>query len=122
MSAFQLTYSLLQIPTGQLSDRHGSRVCLPIFSLIWSAATLCLAKMSGLWSMVAARLVKGVGQAGLFPASTNSLARGRVRLMDDDPHALAQGGCFFVGFGHASSEGFYTRKPPEKQRDSLRPS
>lgn len=104
MSAFQLTYSLLQIPTGQLSDRHGSRVCLPIFSLIWSAATLCLAKMSGLWSMVAARLVKGVGQAGLFPASTNSLAR----WVPEKERALFNGilgSCMTLGTGIAMLAG-----------------
>jgi MFS family permease len=100
MSAFQLTYSLLQIPTGQLSDRRGSRLCLPIFSVIWSASTLCLAKATGLWSMVAARLAKGVGQAGLFPGSTNTFAR----WVPEHERALFNGtlaSCMTLGTGIA---------------------
>jgi len=104
MAAFQLTYSLLQIPTGQLTDRRGSRLCLPVFAVIWSAATLVLAKVAGLWSMVAARLAKGVGQAGLFPGSTNSFAR----WVPEGERALFNGtlaSCMTLGTGIAMLAG-----------------
>jgi len=104
MSAFQLTYSLLQIPSGQLSDRHGSRLCLPIFSIIWSVATLLMAKATGLWTMIAARLAKGVGQAGLFPGSTNIFAR----WIPETERALVNGslaGCMTLGTAIATMAG-----------------
>lgn len=75
MSAFQITYSLLQIPTGHFTDKRGARASLPVFAVIWSVATALIAKASGLWILIAARLAKGVGQAGLFPGSTNTFAR-----------------------------------------------
>ena len=75
MSAFQLTYALLQIPTGHYTDRRGSRHGLPLFAVVWSAATALLATASNLWMLLGARLAKGVGQAGLFPGSTNTFAR-----------------------------------------------
>ncbi len=75
MSAFQLTYSLLQIPTGHFTDKRGARASLPVFAVIWSVATALIAKATGLWMLIAARLIKGIGQAGLFPGSTNTFAR-----------------------------------------------
>lgn len=75
MSAFQVTYVLLQIPTGHFTDRRGARASLPVFSLIWSLATAAMAAVGNLWTLVAARLANGIGQAGLFPGSTNTFAR-----------------------------------------------
>ena len=60
MSAFQLTYALLQIPTGHYTDRRGSRHGLPLFAVVWSAATALLATASNLWMLLGARLAKGV--------------------------------------------------------------
>ena len=75
MSAFQISYALLQIPSGHFTDRRGARASLPVFSVIWSVATAAMAAVTNLWLFVAARLFNGVGQAGLFPASTNTFAK-----------------------------------------------
>ena len=75
MGAFQISYALLQIPTGHFTDRHGARKSLPVFSVIWSLATAAMAAVSSLWLLLAARLANGVGQAGLFPGSTNTFAK-----------------------------------------------
>lgn len=75
MGAFQISYSLLQIPTGHFTDQHGARASLPVFSLIWSIATAAMAAVSNLWMLIAARLSNGIGQAGLFPGTTNTFSR-----------------------------------------------
>lgn len=75
MGAFQISYALLQIPSGHFTDRRGARSSLPVFSVIWSMATAAMAGGANLWLLVAARLFNGVGQAGLFPASTNTFAK-----------------------------------------------
>ena len=75
MSAFQVTYVLLQIPTGHFTDRHGARKSLPVFSVIWSLATAAMAAVSSFWLLLVARLANGLGQAGLFPGSTNTFAK-----------------------------------------------
>ena len=75
MGAFQISYALLQIPTGHFTDRHGARKSLPVFSLIWSLATAAMAVVGNLALLLVARLANGVGQAGLFPGSTNTFAK-----------------------------------------------
>lgn len=75
MGAFQISYALLQIPTGHFTDQRGARASLPIFSLIWSLATAAMAVVSSLWMLLVARLSNGVGQAGLFPGSTNIFSK-----------------------------------------------
>ena len=39
-SAWYFSYALMQIPSGWLADRLGSRRALAIFSVVWSLATL----------------------------------------------------------------------------------
>src|ERR1700745_2820426 len=36
MSAFFITYAVVQIPTGWLAERWGTRRALPVFSSLWS--------------------------------------------------------------------------------------
>lgn len=87
MSAFMLTYSLGQIPSGLLADRWGSRRLLPMLSVIWSLATGAMGLAVGWVGLAAARLAGGAAQAGLFPASTNTLSKWMAR----DERALASG-------------------------------
>ncbi len=72
---FFLSYALFQLPTGWLAHTFGSRRALPVFSVLWSAATGCLALASGFASLVGVRLAMGAGQAGIFPASTTTITR-----------------------------------------------
>ena len=75
MSLFFLSYSLGQIPTGWFADRVGSRFALPFFSLLWSAATAMFALFSSAIAFMISRLLNGIGQAGLFPGSTNTISK-----------------------------------------------
>lgn len=75
MALFFLPYALMQIPSGWLAHRKGTRFCLPLFAVAWSAATLLMGKASGLAMLMGARMGQGITQAGLFPASTNTIAK-----------------------------------------------
>ncbi|MDP7051041.1 MAG: MFS transporter [Verrucomicrobiota bacterium] len=75
MALFFLPYALAQIPSGWLSHRRGTRVCLPAFAVLWSAATFLMGKANGLMLLAGARIGQGISQAGIFPASTNTIAK-----------------------------------------------
>lgn len=74
MSAFFWSYALFQVPSGWLSKTAGSRRALALFAAGWSACTAAMALAGGLVSLLASRLTMGVAQAGVFPASTQSVA------------------------------------------------
>jgi MFS family permease len=73
LGAFFWGYAVLQIPSGWLGDRFGSRGPLALFSAAWSVATGLMALMTGYASLVALRLTCGAAQAGLFPCSTKTM-------------------------------------------------
>jgi sugar phosphate permease len=75
MLLFFLSYGLGQLPTGWMGDRLGSRRMLAVFAVGWSAATAAMGLAFGLPLLIATRLLNGLAQAGLFPCSTNSIAR-----------------------------------------------
>lgn len=74
-SAFFVTYALFQIPSGWLATRWGTRILLPVISLLGSAATVVMGVAGGYPGLFSARLASGTAQAGLFPGSVNSLAK-----------------------------------------------
>ncbi len=73
MGAFFWTYSLFQVPSGWVSERLGTRVALSLFALGWSVATFGIGVAPGFWLLIVAQLLMGVAQAGVFPASCNSI-------------------------------------------------
>ncbi|MCA9077456.1 MAG: MFS transporter [Planctomycetaceae bacterium] len=73
MGAFFWTYSLFQVPSGWAAERAGTRVALTLFALGWSAGCLGIGLAPGFWLLITAQLVMGVAQAGIFPASLNSI-------------------------------------------------
>lgn len=75
MSAFFFSYALCSIPAAQVGQRFGSRRVLPFFATVWSAATAATALVGGLGGFLAARIVQGVAQAGLFPTTTVTVAK-----------------------------------------------
>ena len=74
MSAFFIGYAVFQIPAGSLANVWGSRRALPVYALVWSAATAWMAMATGYWSLLTSRLVCGVSQAGLFPGCVNTIS------------------------------------------------
>ena len=70
IAAWQLGYALMQLPSGWLADRIGSRPSLALFIVAWSgmlgAATWCTTYNS----LIAVWGLMGMAQAGVFPCST----------------------------------------------------
>ena len=73
MGAFFWTYAIFQIPCGWFSERVGTRIALTIFAVGWSVATIGIGVAPGFWLLVVAQLIMGAAQAGIFPASCNSI-------------------------------------------------
>ena len=73
MGAFFWTYAIFQVPSGWFSERLGTRIALSIFTLGWSAAMLGIGIAPGFWLLIVAQLTMGIAQAGLFPATCNSI-------------------------------------------------
>jgi MFS transporter, ACS family, D-galactonate transporter len=75
VASFFAGYSLLQIPSGWLGDRWGSRRALALFAASWSVATAFMGLANGFLMALAAWVVNGLGQAGIFPCCVKSISR-----------------------------------------------
>jgi len=93
LSAFGLCYAFFQIINGYLGDRFGARRVLSILATLWSLGTLLTGLAGGLVSLVAARVLVGLGEAGSIPTST--------RAMSNWVPANRRG--FAAGFTHTSA-------------------
>jgi sugar phosphate permease len=67
LGVFSLGYFLCQVPGGWLGDKFGTRVSLPILSVLWSLFTVWTAAVSSYFLMIASRFAFGLAQAGLVP-------------------------------------------------------
>jgi MFS family permease len=74
-SAFTLSYSLFEIPSGWLGDVRGPRRVLTRIVLWWSAFTMLTGAAQGFRSLVAIRFLFGAGEAGAFPNIARSFSR-----------------------------------------------
>jgi ACS family D-galactonate transporter-like MFS transporter len=73
MGAFFWSYAIFQIPSGWFAERFGTRIALSLFILGGSAAMLGTSLAPVFWLLVVAQLTMGVAQAGLLPATVNSI-------------------------------------------------
>ena len=73
-SAFAYPYLVFQILGGYLGDRFGPRRVLTICSLIWAGATILTGLVGGLTSMLAARVLLGIGEGATFPTATSAMS------------------------------------------------
>jgi MFS family permease len=73
-SAFTLSYSLFEIPSGWLGDVKGPRRVLTRIVLWWSAFTMLTSAARGFQSLVAIRFLFGAGEAGAFPNVARSFS------------------------------------------------
>jgi MFS transporter, ACS family, glucarate transporter len=74
-SAFAYPYLVFQIIGGWVSDRFGARRTLLVCGLLWAAATLLTGMAGGLVTLLAARLLLGLGEGATFPAATSAMSR-----------------------------------------------
>ena len=75
LSAFILSYGLMQIPMGALGDKRGHRLTLALIVLWWSAFTMFTGMAGGFVGLLMVRLMFGVGEAGSSPCSTGVISR-----------------------------------------------
>ncbi|WP_253201212.1 MFS transporter [Sphingomonas quercus] len=75
LGAFQISYALFQIPGGWLGDKFGPRKALTAVVVWWSSFTAVTAATWSAGSMIVARFLFGMGEAGAFPIATRSLSR-----------------------------------------------
>ncbi|WP_122154180.1 MFS transporter [Paraburkholderia sp.] len=68
LSAFYLSYSIMQIPGGWLADRFGSKVVVVVSIAFWSLFTALTGLAWSLASLIAIRFIFGLGEGG-YPAS-----------------------------------------------------
>jgi sugar phosphate permease len=73
-SAFAYPYLLSQIAGGWVSDRIGARWTLTVSALIWGIATILTGTVHGFKTMIAARVLLGIGEAATFPAATRAMS------------------------------------------------
>jgi len=74
-SAFTLSYSLFEVPSGWLGDVRGPRRVLTRIVVWWSGFTMLTAAARGYQSLVAIRFLFGAGEAGAFPNVARSFSR-----------------------------------------------
>lgn len=74
-SAWYFAYGLMQIPSGWLADRLGSRRALAIFTMIWSTATLLTAFVQDFNTLIIMWSLMGAAQAGAFPCAAKAIGR-----------------------------------------------
>jgi ACS family D-galactonate transporter-like MFS transporter len=71
-SAFAYPYAAMQIVGGWVSDRFGPRLVLAVLSLLWATATILTGISWSVASLVAFRVLVGIGEGGAFPTATRA--------------------------------------------------
>lgn len=72
LSAYSWTYAFFQVPSGLILDRFGVKLVGRISTFIWGIASFAAAISTGLVGFFGARLLLGVGEAPVFPASSKA--------------------------------------------------
>jgi ACS family D-galactonate transporter-like MFS transporter len=73
MGAFFCTYAIFQVPGGFFSQRVGTRIAMTLFAVASSVAMVGIGVSPGFRFLIMAQLMMGVAQAGIFPASCNTI-------------------------------------------------
>jgi sugar phosphate permease len=75
LAVFVLAYGLFEIPAGILTDRIGQRAALIRIVLWWSLFTALTGVTTGFYSLICARFLFGMGEAGAYPANSGIVGR-----------------------------------------------
>jgi MFS family permease len=75
LAVFYWAYAPMQPVMGWLADRRGPALMLAIGLALWSLATAATGFAFGIVSLVALRLLMGVGEAAFYPSALSLLAR-----------------------------------------------
>jgi MFS family permease len=74
-SAFFWTYMTLQFVVGSLVDRFNVNVVMALGLLVWSLSTAATGLTTGFATMLAMRLLLGVGESVMFPSASKLCAQ-----------------------------------------------
>jgi MFS family permease len=74
-SLFYASFSAIQLPLGQGLDRFGARVVTPSLMMFAVAGSLLFASAHSFGALAAARMLMGVGMAGVFVGSVKLFSR-----------------------------------------------
>jgi len=74
-SFFAYPYLVFQVIGGWVSDRFGAKRTLIFCGGMWAVATILTGFAGGLLSLLAARLLLGLGEGATFPAATSAMSR-----------------------------------------------
>jgi sugar phosphate permease len=102
LSAFGYCYASFQIVNGYIGDRFGPRLTLTLCGILWAAGTIATGFVGGLASMVFARMLVGLGEAGTIPTG----ARTMTNWVPKNRRGFAQ------GFTHSSARLAAAITPP----------
>jgi len=72
--AFAVIYALLGLPMGMLADRFNRRNIVAIGVIVWSLMTALSSFARSFWSLAAARMGVGIGEATLSPCAFSMIA------------------------------------------------
>jgi len=75
LSAFIISYGLLQVPLGAWGDRKGHRLVLSVIVLWWSVFTGFTGMAGGFVMLLIIRFLFGAGEAGAYPCMTGVIGR-----------------------------------------------
>ena len=93
-STFAYPYAAMQILGGWFSDRYGPRLTLTVLGIIWSIATIWTGFTGGLATLIASRILLGIGEGGAFPTATRAftwwLPRGERGFAQGITHSFAR--------------------------------
>ncbi len=73
-SAFAYPYLVCQVIGGWFGDRFGARRTLVVCGLTWALATILTGFVGGLGTMLAARVLLGLGEGATFPTATRAMS------------------------------------------------
>lgn len=67
LSAFFWTYTAMQIPMGRIVDRFDIKTVYTVSFAVWSLAAAGTGLATGLWTLIAARILLGLGESVYLP-------------------------------------------------------
>ena len=94
LSAFYLSYSLMQLAAGWLGDRFGSRLVLVFSVACWSVFTGLTGLAATFTALFVIRVLFGIGEGGFVPASTVTIAEAFPRAERARAKSLVIGASF----------------------------
>jgi MFS family permease len=74
LSAFFWSYALLQVPVGWLAERFGAQRILAAGLIVWACATMLVGFAHSFASLLALRILLGIGESAGFPCVSKLLA------------------------------------------------